>query len=80
MDWYKKEYYLLEDARKNPMGPSEMEADDVQLGSQTGKARLLRGGAWDNNFSNCHAALRLRGDPSFRNSNIGFRVELSRRP
>ncbi|MEW6357961.1 MAG: SUMF1/EgtB/PvdO family nonheme iron enzyme [Planctomycetota bacterium] len=39
-DWYMKDYYLLKDAKKNPGGPSEMEAEVVE---GKGKTRLLRG-------------------------------------
>jgi iron(II)-dependent oxidoreductase len=80
LDWYKEEYYLLKDACKNPMGPSEMEADEVEISGRRVKARLLRGGAWRSDSYHCRAARRNRGNPSGRSSAYGFRVVLSRRP
>ncbi|NOZ20576.1 MAG: SUMF1/EgtB/PvdO family nonheme iron enzyme [Planctomycetes bacterium] len=77
LDWYKKEYYLLEDARKNPMGPSEMEADEVELGGRRVKARVFRGGSWSGNSGCCRAATRLRYGPSGRSGSGGFRVVVS---
>jgi formylglycine-generating enzyme required for sulfatase activity/uncharacterized caspase-like protein len=37
-------------------------------------SRLLRGGSWRNNPDNCRSANRLRYAPTFRYSNVGFRV------
>ncbi|MEW6358043.1 MAG: formylglycine-generating enzyme family protein [Planctomycetota bacterium] len=73
-DWYVKDYYLLKDAKKNPWGPSEMEAEDVE---GMGKARLVRGGAWNSYSAYCRASNRLFVNPSPRFSSYGFRVALS---
>lgn len=36
--------------------------------------RVLRGGSWNNNASNCRVANRNNNDPDNRNNNIGFRL------
>jgi len=36
-------------------------------------ARVLRGGAWNNNPNNLRAANRNRNNPINRNNNVGFR-------
>lgn len=37
-------------------------------------ARVLRGGSWNNNASNCVSTNRNRNAPVTRNNNYGFRV------
>jgi hypothetical protein len=37
-------------------------------------ARVVRGGAWNNNAINARSAARNDNDPDNRNDNIGFRV------
>ena len=37
-------------------------------------ARVLRGGGWNNNASNCRSANRNNNAPGNTNNNIGFRV------
>lgn len=37
-------------------------------------ARVVRGGAWNNNSNNCRASRRLAYRPTVRMSNLGFRV------
>jgi len=44
--------------------------------SQT-HARVLRGGAFNNNEDNVRCAIRNRNNPDNRNRNVGFRVLLS---
>ncbi len=36
--------------------------------------RVLRGGSWNNNPSNCRSAYRNRNEPENRNNNVGFRL------
>ena len=36
--------------------------------------RVLRGGSWNNNASNCRVANRNNNNPSNTNNNYGFRV------
>lgn len=46
-----------------PVGPAE-------------KARVLRGGSWNNNDNNLRAANRNNNNPTNSNNNIGFRCAL----
>jgi formylglycine-generating enzyme required for sulfatase activity len=62
-DWYDENYYK-DSPRKDPTGPA------------TGTSRVLRGGSWDGNGSNCRSAYRLNDGPGRRGSDIGFRVVL----
>ena len=39
-----------------------------------GSNRVLRGGSWANDASNCRCAYRNHNDPDNRNDDIGFRV------
>ena len=82
-DWYKTDYYRLKDAKrnvaptatKNPEGPSEDEAEEVQFGpTSKGKAVLLRGGSWVYYSSYCRAVYRSRNTPTYRAYHYGFRV------
>jgi hypothetical protein len=41
------------------------------------RARVLRGGSWNNNRNNAHCANRNRNDPDIFNNNVGFRPVLS---
>ncbi len=63
-DWYGKDYYSSSPSR-NPKGPS------------SGSSKVLRGGSWYNDASNCRVAYRRDSDPDYRFSNVGFRVALS---
>ncbi|PZN81638.1 MAG: hypothetical protein DM484_08010 [Candidatus Methylumidiphilus alinenensis] len=40
---------------------------------ETGAARVVRGGSWNNNARNCRSAYRNNNDPDNRNNNTGFR-------
>ena len=40
----------------------------------SGTNRVLRGGSWNNNASNCTVANRNNNNPHNRNNNNGFRV------
>ena len=42
-----------------------------------GSNRVLRGGSWNNNASNCRVANRNNNSPSNRNNNNGFRLALA---
>jgi formylglycine-generating enzyme required for sulfatase activity len=39
-----------------------------------GSNRVLRGGSWNNNASNCRSANRNNDNPDNRNDNYGFRL------
>lgn len=43
-------------------------------GPEDGSSRVLRGGSWDFNTSDCRVSDRDRDDPGFRNYFIGFRL------
>ncbi len=73
-DWFKTDYYRLKDAKRNPQGPDEEDAEEVDFSGAKRKARVVRGGAWNYNATNCRAAYRYRYTPSSRNYNYGFRV------
>jgi formylglycine-generating enzyme required for sulfatase activity len=46
------------------------------VGAATGSYRVLRGGSWDNYPRNVRVAYRGSFNPSFRNSDVGFRLAL----
>jgi formylglycine-generating enzyme required for sulfatase activity len=76
-DWYMTSYCRLRDARKNPEGPSEEQAEVVVVDERSGKkgkARLLRGGSWGGISSGCRSIYRNRSYPSGRSYIDGFRV------
>lgn len=60
-DWYSKSYYD-ESPKTNPKGPT------------TGDHRVLRGGSWLVNASNCRCAARFWYAPGQKKYFIGFRV------
>jgi formylglycine-generating enzyme required for sulfatase activity len=70
-------YYQLRDARKNPEGPTEEEAEVVDCWGKKSKARVLRGGSWFNYSLYCPSVKRHRVYPSSRNPYYGFRVVVS---
>ena len=39
-----------------------------------GSNRVIRGGNWNNNASNCRSANRNNNNPTNRNNNNGFRI------
>ena len=43
---------------------------------RSGSNRVLRGGSWNNNATNCRSANRNRNNPTNTNNNNGFRVVL----
>ncbi|MBP5673791.1 MAG: SUMF1/EgtB/PvdO family nonheme iron enzyme [Victivallales bacterium] len=45
-------------------------------GPSSGSRRVLRGGSWSNYAANCCSSYRFYNDPSYSNSNLGFRVAL----
>ena len=59
-DWYDEKYYTLSPP-DNPNGP------------KNGKAKVIRGGAWDTIYLNARNAFRFFSDPSVKSNNIGFR-------
>jgi formylglycine-generating enzyme required for sulfatase activity len=44
---------------------------------EKGSNRVLRGGSWNNNATNCRVANRNNNTPDNRNNNNGFRLVLS---
>jgi hypothetical protein len=63
-DWYAGETYGSAPA-DNPTGP------------ESGNARVLRGGSWDNVPDETRATFRLTGDPSYRSFTFGIRCAIS---
>ncbi len=63
-DWYAPEYYATSPDR-NPHGP------------QTGRVKVLRGGAWLLFPEFCRVSYRFRNNPDFRFNLIGFRLARS---
>jgi formylglycine-generating enzyme required for sulfatase activity len=63
-DWYDVNYYLTSPLN-NPQGPS------------SGTSRVLRGGGWDYDATNCRAAARGWVNPGVRGGSIGFRLARS---
>ncbi len=59
--------YAVTDTAQHP--PSENPS-----GSATGSNRVIRGGAWHHTADYCRAAYRSRSAPSYRHSNLGFRL------
>ncbi len=60
-DWYGSTFPT---GSNNPTGPT------------TGSGRLLRGGSWYGNATNCRVSYRLIGTPGGSSSNLGFRLVL----
>lgn len=60
-DWYDKDYYKKSPGQ-DPQGPG------------AGVNRVIRGGSFFNNMSNCRSARRSRTAPSHRDYDDGFRV------
>jgi len=73
-DCFKTDYYTLKDAKKNPQGPDEEDAEECDFSEKMSKARVLRGGNWNNNSGNCRMTNRNHNYPSNRNNNYGFRM------
>jgi formylglycine-generating enzyme required for sulfatase activity len=68
-DWYSRYYYgemTNLSPTKDPSGPTR------------GSTRVLRGGSWNYDASNCRSARRFWGTPTLRNYACGFRVVCSR--
>ena len=61
-DWYGD---YAAGAVRDPVGPA------------SGSDRVLRGGSWYDSASLCRSAFRIRFYPSYRFSNLGFRLALS---
>jgi formylglycine-generating enzyme required for sulfatase activity len=79
-DWYMANYYSLRDARKNPEGPTEEDAEEMVADQKSGKkmkTRLLRGGSWNGCSNHCRAVNCYRYHPSSRSSYNGFRIVVS---
>jgi uncharacterized protein (TIGR02996 family) len=62
-DWYDSGYYA-ESPAVDPLGPSE------------GSYRVRRGGSWDYDARCCRSAYRYSNAPTYRSSDLGFRLAL----
>jgi formylglycine-generating enzyme required for sulfatase activity len=62
-DWYGKDYYA-KSPRRDPSGASE------------GSDRVVRGGSWSRDGSDCRSANRYGYEPAYRGNFLGFRVAL----
>jgi formylglycine-generating enzyme required for sulfatase activity len=60
-DWYSPSYYYYSPLN-NPAGPT------------SGSDRVLRGGGWGSNATNCRVTGRFGYDPSYWSYSIGFRL------
>ncbi len=61
-DWWSSDYYS-NSPTNNPTGPS------------SGTQRIVRGGCWEFNSSNCDVAYRnSRGEPEYSERKVGFRI------
>lgn len=67
-DWYNETYYGTLKNRKSVLNPK---------GFISGNARVLRGGSWYSNASNCRSANRRRNVPLHCCSHVGFRPVIS---
>ena len=45
--------------------------------TKEGSDRVLRGGSWNNDAADCRTAYRSTFAPTYRSSNLGFRLALS---
>jgi formylglycine-generating enzyme required for sulfatase activity len=70
-------YFKLKDAKRNPEGPSEEEAEEKNFSGKKMKARLLRGGSCHSYSGNCRSVFRSYLSPSVRCNSFGFRVVVS---
>jgi formylglycine-generating enzyme required for sulfatase activity len=74
-DWFMADYYKLREATRNPQGPGEHDADNVAMGNQNGKTRVLRGAEWFSDQFSCLATTRHQSFPANRFcASCGFRV------
>ncbi len=60
-DWYSRNYYK-HSPRDNPRGPS------------TGTEKVLRGGCWDSNASQCTSTYRHKANPGFADVCFGYDI------
>jgi formylglycine-generating enzyme required for sulfatase activity len=79
-DWFITNYYTLKDAKRNPQGPTEEQAEEFDFRGHKSKARVLRGGVWSSHSIHCRTIRRYIDCPSAHNSNYGFRVVVSPAP
>ncbi len=73
-DWFRMDYYRLNDAGSNPQGPREDEAEYLDFGGEKRKGRVLRGGSWCDNPTLASASCRVVSTPDFRDTNQGLRL------
>jgi formylglycine-generating enzyme required for sulfatase activity len=75
-DWFMTEYYRLKEAKRNPEGPTEEQAELIVESTWKAKCRLVRGGSWYYLSNLCRSTRRLRYYPS-GSYHDGFRIALS---
>ena len=73
-DRYDKNYYK-KTAPIDPKGPSESKADILKA-KGSNKARVIRGGAWNEKAHKCRSADRNKRQPGRNQKHLGFRVVL----
>jgi hypothetical protein len=79
-DWFTSDYYKLKDGSKNPQGPSEEDAEEIDSGGgKKSKGRVQRGGSWNYPSEWCRCSCRSRAYPVYRANACGFRVAVSAR-
>jgi formylglycine-generating enzyme required for sulfatase activity len=79
-DWYRSRYYRMKSALRNPEGPDEQDAEEVDSFGLKGKARVFRGGCWINPSGVLRGIWRHYYCPSSSYKNYcGFRVAVSAR-
>ena len=66
-DWYSKTFYS---SNRNWINP---------VNTTNSSSRVLRGGSWYNQESDCHVSYRANSDPKLRYDVCGFRLALVRR-
>jgi formylglycine-generating enzyme required for sulfatase activity len=72
-DWFTTNYYKLKDAKRNPEGPTEEQAEVRDFTGKKSKARVLRGGAWGGNATSlCRVVHRSYYYPSSRTLHARF--------
>ncbi|MCP4410388.1 MAG: formylglycine-generating enzyme family protein, partial [Gammaproteobacteria bacterium] len=58
-DWYER---YSKEFQHDPSGPEQ------------GSSRVIRGGGWYYDAGRCRSAFRVRGDPGYRDGDLGFRL------